>query len=108
MLEQDRDFIDNVMKKKGTMPSRNSNRGRTEIIGDILAVCLERTTRRTHIMYKGNLSYVMLRDYTNELVRKGLIEEEDSGSYITTEKGRAFLTYYERIKEILAENELGL
>jgi len=108
MLEEDGDFIGKVMKKKGTLSSRNSNRGRIEIIGDILAVCLERTTRRTHIMYKGNLSYVMLRDYTNELVRKGLVEEEDSGSYITTEKGRAYLTYYERLKEILAENESSL
>ncbi len=59
-------------------------------------------------MYKGNLSYIMLKEYTKELVRKGLVEEEDAGSFITTEKGRAFLAYYEHIKEMLAENESSL
>ena len=69
---------------------------------------MDGVTRRTHIMYRGNLSYLMLREYTEELIRKSLIEEKNSGSFITTEKGRAFLKHYERIREMLAENESNL
>jgi len=47
----------------------------------------------------------MLKEYTKELTGKGLLEEHGS-SLRTTEKGRAFLKYYERIKEILAESGL--
>jgi Predicted transcriptional regulator len=31
-----------------------SNRGKIEIIGDILGVCLAGDAKRTHIMYRGN------------------------------------------------------
>jgi predicted transcriptional regulator len=103
MREQD-PFFPNKLKHKKPR-SRNANRGRIEIIGDILEVCLDGVARRTHIMYRGNLSYLMLREYTEELIRKSLIEEKNSGSFITTEKGRAFLKHYERIREMLAENE---
>lgn len=106
MREQD-PFFPNKLKHKKPR-SRNANRGRIEIIGDILEVCLDGVTRRTHIMYRGNLSYLMLREYTEELIRKSLIEEKNSGSFITTEKGRAFLKHYERIREMLAENESDL
>ena len=107
MREQD-PFFPNKLKHKEKPRSRNANRGRIEIIGDILEVCLDGVTRRTHIMYRGNLSYLMLREYTEELIRKSLIEEKNSGSFITTEKGRAFLKHYERIREMLAENESDL
>jgi len=106
MREQD-PFFPNKLKHKKPR-SRNANRGRIEIIGDILEVCLDGVTRRTHIMYRGNLSYLMLKEYTVELIRKSLIEEKNSGSFITTEKGRAFLKHYERIREMLAENESNL
>ena len=106
MREQD-PFFPNKLKHKKPR-SRNANRGRIEIIGDILEVCLDGVTRRTHIMYRGNLSYLMLKEYTEELIRKSLIEEKNSGSFITTDKGRAFLKHYERIREMLAENESNL
>jgi len=47
----------------------------------------------------------MLKEYTKELARKGLVEEELTGSFITTEKGRMFLKFYNQIKELLTENE---
>lgn len=73
---------------KGKLRSRQANRGRIEIIGDILAVCLEGKAIRTHIMYMGNLSYLVLKEYTKELMEKGLLEEVHGSSYRTTEKGR--------------------
>jgi len=106
MREQE-PFFPNKLKHKKPR-SRSANRGRIEIIGDILEVCLDGVTRRTHIMYKGNLSYLMLKEYTEDLIRKDLIGEKNSGSYITTEKGREFLKHYKRIRELLAENESNL
>ena len=47
----------------------------------------------------------MLKEYTKELSRRGLLEEETTGSFITTEKGRAFLKFYERIKDMLSDHE---
>lgn len=50
----------------------------------------------------------MLKEYTKELARKGLVEEESTGSFITTEKGRLFLKFYDHIKGLLAEDESSL
>lgn len=79
------------------------NRGKIEIIGDILGVCLDGNAKRTHIMYKGNLSHDMLKTYTDELVTKGLVElVGDKAQFKTTEKGREFLNHYGKIRELLA------
>ena len=83
--------------------SSKGNRGKIEIIGDILGVCLAGNAKRTHIMYRGNLSHDMLKSYTDELVNKGLVElEGDKGHFKTTEKGKEFLSHYSKIRELLA------
>jgi len=85
------------------------NRGKIEIIGDILAVCLAGDAKRTHIMYKGNLSHDMLKTYTDELVSKGLVELTGSkGQFRTTDKGKDFLDHYGKIKELLAADAARL
>ena len=53
--------------------------------------------RKTHIMYKGNLSYEQINRYLYELLKKELIIQNlDDGvlTYRATEKGRSFLQYY--------------
>lgn len=85
------------------------NRGKIEIIGDILGVCLAGDAKRTHIMYKGNLSHDMLKSYTDELVGKGLVEViGDRGQFRTTEKGKEFLSHYGKIRELLASESSNL
>lgn len=87
------------------MPQTKGNRGKIEIIGDILGVCLAGTAKRTHIMYRGNLSHDMLKTYTDELINKGLVEVVgDKGQFRTTEKGKEFLDHYGKIKELLASD----
>lgn len=109
MREPEESFFENLaINRQDKLRSRNANRGRIEIIGDILAICLEGKAIRTHIMYRGNLSHLMLKEYTKELAGKGLLEEMHGGSFRTTEKGRTFLKYYERVKEMLAEDETHL
>jgi predicted transcriptional regulator len=95
---------DNLLPFKGRQPAQaKGNRGKIEIIGDILGVCLAGDAKRTHIMYKGNLSHDMLKTYTDELVNKGLVELNSSkGQFKTTEKGKEFLDHYGKIRELLA------
>ncbi|MGI0029561.1 MAG: winged helix-turn-helix domain-containing protein [Nitrososphaera sp.] len=93
-------------------PQVKSNRGKIEIMGDILSVCVDGNIKKTHIMYRGNLSHDMLKAYTDELRRKGLVElTQAKRQFRTTAKGKEFLRNYERIKELLASNgesaELG-
>jgi predicted transcriptional regulator len=89
------------------MSERKNNRGKIEIMADVLALS---TTgiKKTHIMYRANLSYEQILHYLNQLLTKGLIAQDVSdGSlvYRTTEKGREFLMCYSRMTELITEYE---
>ncbi len=86
---------------------RKNNRGKIQIMGDVLALGTS-GIRKTHIMYKANLSYEQVHLYLGELIGKRLIEQNvspDGVIYRTTEKGREFLLYYTRLVEFLEEEE---
>jgi len=90
-----------------TTSERKNNRGKIQIMGDILALATSRI-RKTHIMYKANLSYEQVYLYLEELIRKRLVAQEvspDGVAYRTTEKGREFLLYYGRLVEFLEEQK---
>jgi predicted transcriptional regulator len=66
-------------------------RNRVEIIADILNI-VENGAKKTQIMYKGNLSYKLLRSYLCEVIGAGLVcVGERSNIYQLTEKGKMFL-----------------
>lgn len=94
---------ENLLPVKSRQPApQKGNRGKIEIIGDILGVCLAGGAKRTHIMYRGNLSHDMLKAYTDELVSKGLVELDSGKTHFkTTERGKEFLNHYSKIREIL-------
>ena len=76
-------------------------------MGDVLALGTS-GIRKTHIMYKANLSYEQVHLYLGELIGKRLIAQDvspDGVIYRTTEKGREFLLYYTRLVEFLEEEE---
>ena len=84
---------------------RKNNRGRLQIIGDVLALATS-GIKKTHIMYGANLSYEQLHLYLGELTGKRLIAQDvspDGAVYRTTEKGREFLLSYTHLIEILDE-----
>jgi predicted transcriptional regulator len=93
-----------------TTSERKNNRGKIQIMGDVLALATS-GIRKTHIMYKANLSYEQVYLYLEELIRKRLIAQDvshDAVVYRTTEKGREFLLYYTRLIEFLQEQKEGL
>lgn len=79
-------------------------RGKIEITHDILQLCANEPKKRTHIMYKANLTYGQLNDYVTLLLSNGLLakrhdyrEPTDCNKpgghayYVTTDVGRKVL-----------------
>jgi predicted transcriptional regulator len=92
------------------MSERKNNRGKIQIMGDVLGLATA-GIKKTHIMYKGNLSYEQVHLYLAELIEKRLVMQDASPDgivYRTTEKGREFLLYYQRLVEFLEEPEIAL
>jgi predicted transcriptional regulator len=84
----------------------SSKRDRLEIIHDILEVIRDKGTnvKPTHIMYKSNLSHQMLTEYLDELIKNGLVEEEERDRkkrYALTKKGFSYLEDYSTIRGFL-------
>jgi predicted transcriptional regulator len=90
------------------------NRSRVEIIYDIISAA-KPVSKKTHLMYKGNLSYQQLDLYLTFMLRNGLLEErivDDSRLYFATQKGLEFLRLFEDLHNLItpvkSENdELG-
>jgi len=99
-------FHNSEMSK--TVCKNENNRGKIQIMADIVDLC-KSGIRKTHIMYKGNLSYEQINRYLYELLEKELITQNlDDGvlTYRATEKGRSFLQYYNLMLSILEENSI--
>jgi len=93
-----------------TICKSENNRGKIQIMADIVDLC-KAGIRKTHIMYKGNLSYEQINRYLYELLEKELIIQNlDDGvlTYRATEKGRSFLQYYNMMLSILDEKVVSI
>jgi len=87
---------------KGKKKVRKANRGKIELIGDILSICIKNgPVKQTHIMYKANLSYEALKIYLDELVKNNLIQNTSNGLYLATPEGREVVRCYLQIRKLL-------
>ena len=97
--------LSNDVKNTEMMYERKNNRGKIQIMGDVLGLATS-GIKKTHIMYRANLSYEQVHLYLGELIEKRLIAQDvspDGVVYRTTTKGREFLLYYTRLVEFLEE-----
>lgn len=88
------------------MSARKNNRGKIEIMADILNLSTA-GIKKTHIMYRANLSYEQILYYLGELQQRGLLEQRMDGStivYGTTEKGREFIDHFSQMTELMNES----
>jgi predicted transcriptional regulator len=81
-------------------------REKLQIIHDILSVLMKKggSSRPTHILYKANLSYAMMDQYLNELVKKGLVivRKQDEVKIIAlTDQGYQYLQNYQKVKSFM-------
>jgi len=77
------------------------NRSRVEILYDIVASARS-AAKKTHLMYKSNLSFKQLDLYLGYILQNGLLEErldeEGSRMYCLTNKGNEFLSLFEHLQ----------
>lgn len=85
-------------------PTKFKNRSRMEIVANILDIA--RTgALKTHLMYKANLSYMVVSQYLEFLTKAELIKEtfDDQGMvklYQTSAKGLKYLEVYDSLQSI--------
>ena len=80
-------------------------RTKVQIYMDILRAVKKADGRlkKTHIVYKANLTHTRVQPYLDFLLSKGFLEEEKSGSqtyFAITRKGLDFLGEANKLKEI--------
>lgn len=81
-----------------------------ELIHDILYALQKGNVKKTHVMYKANLSPKMLEEYLADLIAKGFIIENNSGNgstYSLTDKGFKYLQEYRVIVDFVDSFGLG-
>jgi len=83
------------------------HRSRVDIIASVLSVAVK-GAKKTHIMYKCNLSFGQLQTYLGILLDRGLLRVAESGRggnpsvFQTTAEGRAFLRAYRDLQALLS------
>ncbi|HKX81511.1 MAG TPA: winged helix-turn-helix domain-containing protein [Nitrososphaera sp.] len=80
---------------------RRGARGTVDIVADILHIC-KTWQGKTSVMYQANLSHEMLKFYIWHMVELHLLEESDDAKFKSTEKGDAFLGYYQKLATLMA------
>ena len=85
-------------------------RNRIDIIEDMLRLMSDRKgVKKTHLMYKSNLSHRQLTSYLEELVEKNFVEKTQNKNceyILITPNGRKFLDKIKEMKEF--ESAFGL
>ena len=77
-------------------------RSRIDTLCDIL-VTSTNGIKKTHIMYRANLSHQQLEKFLELLTSKGLLMKDDD-SYKTSSKGLAFIEDFEKIQSLMGES----
>jgi len=74
-----------------------ARRSAFEVVMDVLKVAAEGATKPTHIMYRSNTSWIVLKRHLDSLSASGFILKRGEGSgteFTITEKGREVLQDY--------------
>lgn len=78
-------------------------RSRLETLNTILCIAVN-GIKKTHIMYRANLSHGQLEKFLELLIRKGLLKKE-SNSFFTTGKGLQFIEEFKKIQSLILDEQ---
>jgi predicted transcriptional regulator len=89
-----------VQGRPSTVNGKRQYRSRIQIAANILEIA-KSGSRKTKIMYQGNLSFDLLQKYMDLLVKYELLEVHGSSekSYVATDKGKQFLADYQELQK---------
>ena len=73
-------------------------RNNLDISAEILQVA-QTGAKKTQIVYKANLNFLLVKKYLKNLIEKGFVNKNDT-RYYTTEKGRDFLIRYQEFSSM--------
>jgi predicted transcriptional regulator len=79
-------------------------RNDVDICADILKVARS-GAKKTHLVYKANLNFNIVKKYLSRLSEQSLIASQN-GHYITTEAGMKFLDKYQEFTSTYSKMEL--
>ena len=82
-----------------TVMLTKTKRNRLEALNDILTTSAK-GIKKTHIMYRANLSHQQLEKFLDFLTSKGLLTKEGD-YYNTTNKGLVFIEEFEKIQSLM-------
>jgi predicted transcriptional regulator len=96
--------MNGIVNQTPRSQTKFKNRNRMEIVSNILDIA-RNGALKTHLMYKANLSYMVVTQYLNFLMKAGLIEEiltEEGPTrlYKTSSKGFKYLEVYQDLQQI--------
>jgi predicted transcriptional regulator len=80
-----------------------------EVKIDILQAIAEGAGRPTHIMYRSNLSWAVMRNFIKLLEEQGLVSSnvvEGRKNYVLTQKGNRVLDTYANVRKQLETPEI--
>ena len=80
------------------------NRNDIDICADILRIARV-GAKKTHLVYKANLNFKIIKRYLSRLSEQSLISS-DNGQYITTEEGVKFLDNYQKFASMYLRGDL--
>lgn len=76
----------------------NKHRAQEEIIAEMLSIIVNKA-KKTHIMYKANLSYTLLCKYLELLLSSNLVKyNREDKTYELTKRGESYLDHYAEYK----------
>lgn len=78
------------------------NRSRLDILCVILTASIN-GIKKTHIMYRANLSHLQLEKFLDVLISTELLMK-DGDCYKTTSKGLAFIEEFDKIQSLMGES----
>jgi len=85
-------------------PTIAKNRGRIDVIADVLNCCRSLSTK-SHLMLFANLNSIVATRMISKLGESGLLDSvrtEDSVAYVATSKGVAFVAKYLEIQRMIS------
>ena len=94
------------IEEKGLRMRLKNRRSELVIIYDLLSLLEKQELKKTHLMYKTNLSYTHFVKYLKYLLKKEFIAERETGNpigkvYYITNQGKKFIKEFKNVLDLL-------